>query len=91
VPLIGLGLASGSRCSAGWDGMSAAPAMTRPNAIRRAPIASGPEPMGSPKTRMPPMMADRFAATELVAIVTYVYRSTNTKAKRAAQKTSTTP
>ena len=36
--------------------------------MTRAPIASGPEPMGSPKTRMPPMMAARFAATEVKAM-----------------------
>jgi hypothetical protein len=41
---------SGSRCPACWVGMSAAPAMARQNARRRAPISRGPEPTGSSKT-----------------------------------------
>jgi hypothetical protein len=31
-------------------------------------MASGPEPMGSSKTRMPPTMAERFAAPEVRAV-----------------------
>jgi Fatty acid desaturase len=49
-------------------GMSAAPAMTRQNARKRAVMARGPEPIGSWKTRMPPMIAARLAATEVSAM-----------------------
>jgi hypothetical protein len=37
-------------------------------ATNRAPMAGGPEPTGSSKTRMPSMMATRFAATEVRAM-----------------------
>jgi hypothetical protein len=49
-------------------GTSAAPAMTRPNASSRPMIPTAPEPIGSPKTRIPPRIADRLAATEVIAI-----------------------
>jgi hypothetical protein len=50
VEMVAGVLASGSRCSACWVGMSATPAMTRQNARSGAPISSRPEPMGSWKT-----------------------------------------
>ena len=40
---------------------------------------------------MPTNYGTAFTKPELAALVNYVYRSTNTKAKRAALKTSTTP
>jgi mono/diheme cytochrome c family protein len=40
---------------------------------------------------MPTNYGTAFTSQELDALVNYVYRSTNTKAKRAAGKTSTTP
>jgi mono/diheme cytochrome c family protein len=40
---------------------------------------------------MPTNYGTAFTKAELDALVTYVYRSTNAKAKRAAAKTSTTP
>jgi hypothetical protein len=40
---------------------------------------------------MPTNYGTAFTKPELAALVTYVYRSTNTKAKRAALKRSTTP
>ena len=49
-------------------GTSAAPAMTRPNAMTRPATAGVPEPIGSWNTRMPPMIAAAFAATEVSAI-----------------------
>ena len=36
--------------------------------MKRAPIATGPDPMCSPKTMMPPRIAARFAATEVKAM-----------------------
>jgi hypothetical protein len=49
-------------------GMSAAPAMTRQKARKRPMTATAPEPIGSWKTRTPPMMAARLAATEVRAM-----------------------
>jgi len=49
-------------------GMSAAPAITRENARKRAVISSAPEPIGSWKTRIPPMIAVRLAVTEVSAM-----------------------
>ncbi len=49
--------------------MSAAPAMTRQNARKRAVMPAGPEPIGSWNTMMPPMIAARLAATEVSAII----------------------
>jgi hypothetical protein len=40
---------------------------------------------------MPTNYGTAFTKPELAALVNYVYRSTNTKAKRAALKRSTTP
>jgi hypothetical protein len=40
---------------------------------------------------MPTNYGTAFTKAELAALVNYVYHSTNTKAKRAAAKTSTTP
>ena len=44
--------------------MSAAPGDDETNAKKRAPTSSGPEPIGSWKTTMPPKIAMRLAVTE---------------------------
>ena len=46
-------------------GISAAPAMTRAKESMRPVIARGPAPIGSRKTRIPPTMAVRLAATDM--------------------------
>ena len=49
-------------------GIRAAPAMTSPNAIIRPAIATAPVPIESRKTRTPPTIAMRLAATEVSAM-----------------------
>ena len=62
----------GVDCPGGWvrvgADMSAAPAMTRQNASVRPTICVAPAPIESWKTRMPPLIAIRFAATDVNAI-----------------------
>jgi hypothetical protein len=49
-------------------GIRAAPAITRPNAIIRPVIPTAPAPIESRKTRMPPRIAVRLAATAVSAM-----------------------
>src|SRR4029078_667402 len=51
-----LGITTGGAARSG-AGRSAAPAMTRQKAVPRAPISAAPDPIGSWKTMMPPMIA----------------------------------
>lgn len=55
-------------CARVGAGMRAPPAITSPKAITRATTASGVWPRGSLKTRMPPPMAVKLAASEVSAI-----------------------
>ena len=58
----------GSEVARSGAGTSAAAATTRQKASRRAQIPTAPEPIGSAKTRMPPRIVDRFAATDVIAM-----------------------
>src|ERR1035441_9532159 len=60
--------AGGSAVARSGEGTSAAPAITRQKASTRALIPTAPDPIGSPKTRMPPRIAERLAATDVIAI-----------------------
>ena len=58
----------GSRVARTGAGISAAPTITRQKAAMRPVISTAPVPTGSRKTRMPPTIAVRLAATDVSAI-----------------------